>query len=410
MASKEKQKKIVSNTAYTIGGALLMNGVLQVLVYPLLNRFMGSDQLGELLYLMGLVAILCPSVGQALNTSRLVVRRDYQVKNGDYNILLLLFGGVGTAVTLMVGKNSMTSVSVIFWTVLLLMTTIFRYYGDVEYRLNLNYRNYFNYYAVLTGGYVAGFGLYLLTKNWFLVFVTGEVAALIYLAATGTVFHGFFKRSSWFGTAFQRGGFLVVSYLITNLTLNIDRLVLEHLIGHLAVTQYYVTSLIGKTLVLLVAPVNTIIISYLTRNQERMGRKQFLQFTGIGVGVSLVFFTGSQIGTPLFVWLFYGDLYESVKGMMTVVNLSQILGVLSAYLFIVVLTFTEEKWQLILQIFHLVIITALVLLFTKNSGIMGFAEAVLIANTIRVAAVILLGFWKAGDRKAGDRKAQPLKQ
>ena len=307
--------------------------------------------------------------------------------------------------TLMVGKNSMTSVSVIFWTVLLLMTTIFRYYGDVEYRLNLNYRNYFNYYAVLTVGYVAGFGLYLLTKNWFLVFVTGEVAALIYLAATGTVFHGFFKRSRWFGTAFQRGGFLVVSYLITNLTLNIDRLVLEHLIGHLAVTQYYVTSLIGKTLVLLVAPVNTIIISYLTRNQERMGRKQFLQFTGIGVGVSLVFFIGSQIGTPLFVWLFYGDLYESVKGMMTVVNLSQILGVLSAYLFIVVLTFTEEKWQLILQIIHLVIITALVLLFTKNSGIMGFAEAVLIANAIRVAAVILLGF-----RKAGDRKAQPLKQ
>ena len=61
MASKEKNKKIVSNTAYTIGGALLMNGVLQVLVYPLLNRFMGSDQLGELLYLMGLVAILCPS-------------------------------------------------------------------------------------------------------------------------------------------------------------------------------------------------------------------------------------------------------------------------------------------------------------------------------------------------------------
>lgn len=136
-----------------------------------------------------------------------------------------------------------------------------------------------------------------------------------------------------------------------------------------------------------------------------MGRKQFLQFTGIGVGVSLVFFIGSQIGTPLFVGLFYGDLYESVKGMMTVVNLSQILGVLSAYLFIVVLTFTEEKWQLILQIIHLVIITALVLLFTKNSGIMGFAEAVLIANAIRVAAVILLGFWKAGDRKA-----QPLKQ
>ena len=396
MAAKTNQKRIVSNTAYTIGGALLMNGVLQVLVYPLLNRIMGSDQLGELLYLMGLVAILCPSVGQALNTSRLVVRRDYDVSNGDYNILLLLFGGVGTVVALVVAKTSMTTPLIILWTILLLMTTIFRYYGDVEYRLNLNYQKYFIYYTVLTVGYVAGFGLYLLTKNWFLVFITGETAAIIYLAATGTVFRGFFDRSRWFNKAFQRGGFLVFSYLITNLTLNIDRLVLENLIGHLAVTQYYVTSLIGKTLVLLVAPINTIIISYLTRKQERMNRKQFMMFTGIGIGVSLVFFICAQIGTPIFVKLFYGDLYDSVKEMITVVNLSQILGVLSAYLFIVVLTFTEEKWQLLLQIFHLVVIVALVLLFTESGGIMGFAEAVLIANAIRVAAVILLGLIKAG--------------
>ena len=396
MAAKTNQKRIVSNTAYTIGGALLMNGVLQIFVYPLLNRIMGSDQLGELLYLMGLVAILCPSVGQALNTSRLVVRRDYDVSNGDYNILLLLFGGVGTVVALVVAKTSMTTPMVILWTIILLMTTIFRYYGDVEYRLNLNYQKYFIYYTVLTVGYVAGFGLYLLTKNWFLVFITGEAAAIVYLAATGTVFRGFFDRSKWFGKAFQRGGFLVFSYLITNLTLNIDRLVLENLIGHLAVTQYYVTSLIGKTLVLLVAPINTIIISYLTRKQERMNRKQFMMFTGIGIGVSLVFFICAQIGTPIFVKLFYGDLYDSVKQMITVVNLSQILGVLSAYLFIVVLTFTEEKWQLLLQIFHLVVILALVLLFTGSGGIMGFAGAVLIANAIRVAAVILLGLVKAG--------------
>lgn len=405
MASKEKQKKIVSNTAYTIGGALLMNGVLQILIYPLLNRMMGSDQLGELLYLMGLVAILCPSVGQALNTSRLVVRRDYEVKNGDYNFLLLLFGGIGTVITLVVAKKSMVSLPVILWTAILLMTTIFRYYGDVEYRLNLNYKRYFIYYCVLTVGYVAGFGIYFLTENWFWVFVTGEVASLIYLGITGSVFHGFWKTSPFLGEAFRRGVFLVFSYLITNLTLNIDRLVLEHLIGHLAVTQYYVTSLIGKTLVLLVAPVNTIIISYLTRKKERMDRKQFLIFTGIGGAVSLAFFVGAQIGTPIFVKLFYGDLYESVRGMVTVVNLSQILGVFSAYLFIVVLTFTEEKWQLILQVVHLVVITALVLIFTQKRGIMGFAVSVLIANGVRVAAVILLGVWKAaGIQKQGNQK------
>lgn len=372
-----------------------MNGILQILVYPLLNRIMGSDQLGVLLYITGLVAILCPSVGQALNTSRLVVRRDHDVTNGDYNILLLLFGGIGSAVTIAVAHDTVNSVQLVLMTVILFMVTIFRYYGDVEYRLNLNYRRYFIYYAVLSAGYLAGFGLYFLTENWFLVFVTGEVAALAYLTVTGTVFDGFFKRSREFVHAFRRGGSLVFSYLITNLTLNIDRLVLAHLIGNLAVTQYYVTSLIGKTLVMFVAPINTIIISYLTRGQERIGRKKFVTFAGIGAAVSLVFFVGAQIGTPLFVKLFYGNLYDSVKPVITIVNLSQILGVLSAYLFIVVLTFTEEKWQLILQIIHLVLIVVLVLLFTGSSGIMGFAQAVLIANAVRVLAVIVLGLWKA---------------
>ena len=395
MASRERQKRIVSNTAYTIGGALLMNGVLQILVYPLLNRFMGSDQLGELLYLMGLVAILCPSVGQALNTSRLVVRRDYEVANGDYNILLLFFGGIGTAVSLFVAKDSMTSVPVVLWTVVLLMTTIFRYYGDVEYRLNLNYRRYFCYYAVLTAGYVAGFGVYLVTKNWFLVFVTGEAASLVYLAVTGTVFHGFFRRSPWFGKALERGGFLVFSYLITNLTLNIDRLALEHMIGHLAVTQYYVTSLIGKTLVLLVAPVNTIIISYLTRKQERMAGSSSYVYR-IGLGVSFVFFPwfpDRNAAVRLAV------LWRSVRICKRNDNGGQ---------------YKPDPWRAVGLSFYrgadlhrrkMAADPADLpsgadrmpgLIFTEQNGIMGFAAAVLIANAVRVAAVIFLGLWKSG--------------
>ena len=394
MKVKEQREKMIGNTAYTMGGALLMNGVLQLMIYPLLNRFMGSDQLGVLLYMMGLVAIVCPSVGQALNTSRLVVRRTYEVANGDYNRLLFLFGGIGTAVALTIAGKSLNTPWEAVLTAFLFMTTIFRYYGDVEYRLNLNYKKYFYYYVVLSVGYVIGFGLYLLTDNWFLIFLTGEALSLVYLAVTGTVFQQFFRISAYFKVAFQRGGFLVFSYLITNLTLNIDRLVLKTLISDLAVTQYYVTSLIGKTMVLLIAPVNTIIISYLTKRKENLNKKQFLLFVGVGAGVTLVFFVFAQIGTPLFIWLFYRDLYESVKHMVTIVNLTQILGLFSAYLFIVVLTFTEEKWQLILQVAHLVIITVLVLLSAGNHGIMGFAKAVLIANTIRVLAVIILGLLK----------------
>ena len=396
-----KKQKILSNTAFTIGGALLMNGFLQVVIYPLLHRYMGSEQLGNLLYIMGLAAIVCPSVGQALNTNRLVVRRDAAVSNGDYNRLLLLFGGIGTILSLVIavvteGNNSPVQ---LLMAAVLIMVTAFRYYGDVEYRLNLNYRNYFIYYCILTAGYGIGYLLYLLTGIWYLIFLTGEIAALFYLAVTGSVFGEFWKKSPFFIQAFRRGGFLLFSYLITNLTMNIDRLVLKNQIGSEAVTQYYVVSLIGKTLVLLVAPVNTILISYLTRREENLNRKQFLQFTAAGFGVAAAFFAATQVGTPLFVWLFYRGLFDTVRPIMTIVNLGQVLGLYSVYLFMVVLTFTKETWQVVLQVLHLVLIGILTLLWTKRTGMEGFCRAVLAANAVRVAAVVVLGVFKAENER-----------
>ena len=130
----------------TMGGLIFMNGVLQLIITPLLNRYMGAKQLGELLYITGLVAIICPSIGQALNTSRLVVRRSHEVTNGDYDWILLLFGVLGSSVALFMSRDSIRGIPVGIGVFALFMVTVFRYYGDVEYRLTLNYQRYFIYY------------------------------------------------------------------------------------------------------------------------------------------------------------------------------------------------------------------------------------------------------------------------
>lgn len=382
-----------------MGGMLVMNGVLQLIIYPLLNKELGAGKLGGLLYIMGLVAILCPSIGQALNTSRLVVRRDHPVTNGDYDWILLGFGAIGSFVALWMSRGSLDGIWMGVGVWALLMVTIFRYYGDVEYRLNLNYKRYFIYYALIAAGYLAGYGMYRLTGRWVLVFLIGEAAALIYVGCTGSVFRGFFTRSQSFQVALTRGFFLTMSYLVTNTTLNIDRLVLKELMGNVEVTQYYVVSLVGKTLVLIVAPINTIVISYLTKRKELLNRTQFLKMALAGGGVSLIFFLCAQIGTPLFVWLFYRDLFETVRGIMTIANLAQVLGLYSAFLFILVLTFTNEKWQLWLQVVHFVILTTAAVIGTKLYGMTGFAWAFLGANGLRVAMVVGLGVIKAKGRK-----------
>lgn len=398
-SSKKQKMSIASNTLYTMGGMILMNGVLQLLIYPLLNRQMGEAALGDLLYIMGLVAIVCPSIGQALNNSRLVVRRDHPVTNGDYNILLLVTGLIATVIAMIIGRESMTSLWIIIGVLILFMVTIFRYYGDVEYRLNLNYRRFFIYYVCISVGYLAGFGVFKLTGNWLFIFVIGEVAAIAYLAITGQVFKQFFIKSPAFSTATRRGLYLILSYFVTNTTLNMDRMILKPVLGNEAVTWYYVVSLVGKTMVLLVAPVNTIVISYLTKREKLLSKTQFLKMAGIGGVVSLLFFIASQIGTPLFVYLFYRNLYDTVKPLMTLANLAQVLGLYSAYLFILILTFVKEKWQLGLQALHFVVLTAAAFVCTKVWGIVGFSWALLGANVLRVAEVIILGFIKAENRR-----------
>lgn len=393
--TSNKKVQIASNTVYTIAGALVLNGVLQLLVYPQLNARMGAEANGTVLYIMGLVSILGPSIGQALNNARLVMRRECEVKNGDYNTLLILFGAIGTAVALIISRNSIKGIFFYVMTAALIMITIFRYYGDVEYRLTLNYKKYFIYYLLISVGYAAGFAVYLMHGSWFFIFLIGEAAAFAYLLLTGSVYNKFFVRSEYFAPAMKRGSILVLSYLVTNTTLNIDRLVLKNTLGGTAVTQYYVVSLIGKTLVLFIAPINTIIISYLTREKAALGRKRFLTFAGAGILVSFIFFLCCQIATPIFIRLFYPDLYESTRQLVTVVNISQILSMLSAYLFILVLTFTGEKWQLTLQTAHLMVLCLLIFITIGSGSLLTFSTAVLAANALRICAVLVLGFAKS---------------
>ena len=131
-----------------------MNGVMQPDHYAVAQPLYGSKAAGRTLYITGWLRIICPSVGQALNTSRLVVRRSHEVTNGDYDWILLLFGILGSGVALFMSRDS---ISGILWgsgVFAFVSADGFRYYGDVEYRLNLNYQRYFIYYLLIGIGYL----------------------------------------------------------------------------------------------------------------------------------------------------------------------------------------------------------------------------------------------------------------
>jgi len=395
----KNSNKIISNWLLNFSGIAIMNAVLQLIIFPFLNRQIGSEKFGIVLYLMAFVSIMSPSFGQAAMNARLVGRRNHDYKNGDFNIVLLLFCFITIAITLITAHSVLNGVlSNLLMSGVLLLTT-WRYYADVEFRMNLSFNKYFFYYLILSIGYILGYGFYLLTSSWYLIFITGELAALCYVWFIGHIFKPFLLKGKDKFSALKASVTLALSYLLFHLSLQLDRIILKSLIGNIAVSEYFVVSLIGKALVLLVSPLNAIILSYLSRSSKHIDRKTFGVYSGLIILGCMVFLAICQLVVPVFIRILYPDMYENIKNLIFIANLAQILSVASTTVFVIVLTFTKEIWQVILQLIHIVLFVIISIILTKLNGVEGFAIAALIANTIRLVSIILVGIVKASDRK-----------
>ena len=385
------QKKFATDFIWSIAALVTMNGVLQLLVYPLLNRHMGEAAFGNVLYVLGILAVIAPSVGLAANNIRLVESRNKTVLNLDLLLAMLPQLAVLGIVFFAVCKGYLGGVADFIMAALLVVLTTLRYYGDVEYRMTLNYKGYFIYYLVLSFGYTVGALLYPLTNSWILCFLLGEAAVWLLLVLKGHIYRPLQKSENTADVS-KKVLTLAVSYLLYNAVLNLDRVLLQHLIDSSTVTVYYVASLLGKTAALLVGPLNGVVIGYLTKGKTKpITQKSFLMVSGGILVAGAVLYLGITIVMPVFVKLLYPEIYSDVMAISLLANLSQIICFASSLLLTIMLTFCSEKWQLAIQAFYAASFLGLAFVMTKQSGVQGFVAASLIANLVRFVFTNILG-------------------
>ncbi len=388
---QKMQKKFATDFIWSIAALVTMNGVLQIFVYPLLNRQLGEAAFGNVLYVLGIVAVFAPSVGLAANNIRLVESRERQVSNGDSLLAMLPLLAVSGIIFFAVCNGYFVGVSDYIMAALLIVLTTLRYYGDVEYRMTLNYKGYFVYYLVLSLGYIIGVLLYPLTKSWLLCFLLGEAAVWLLLVVKGHIYKPLKRSENTFAVS-KKVLVLAASYLLVNMVLNLDRVLLQHLIDSSTVTVYYVASLLGKTAALLVGPLNGVVIGHLTKGKTKpITKKSFTLVSLVVLLVGAVLFAGISIVMPVFVKLLYPDIYTSVLSVSTLANLSQIICFASSLLLTIMLTFCSERWQLVIQLIYAIVFLGLSVLFTNSNGLQGFVTASLAANTLRLVFTVGAG-------------------
>ena len=389
---KKLGKSILKDSMWSIAGIVLMNVVAQFLIYPLWDKHLGSDEYGNILYLLSLMNIAAISLGTATNYARMCNKKE-TVKNRSY-LLILGGGAVLFGAAAIVGKGllglDLTTAGLF---ALLIGFTMWRFYADVEFRLSLNYKGYFLYYLLISIGYGIGALIFLKTKQWVPALLCGEILGVAFVLWKGKILRpdGLPEKAE-FSEVMTSVAALFGSNVIANLIFNGDRLILKFFIGGAAVTAYYLASLIGKTATLVTTPLNSVLIGYLMRYEGELKKKTFVALIGGAAAVSLVGMVGCYVASIILLPLLYPAEYEAVKPFLWLGNLAQIVYFVGNMISVLLLRFGKSRDQLFVNTFYAILFAVLCVPATYLWDLWGFCIAYLATTVGRIAFAFFLLF------------------
>jgi len=387
-----EKKQYISDFAYTVGSSLLLQAVLHLVIHPYINFRLGAEALGNIVFYMSIIYIFAQSFGHSLCQTRQVVRKDCQASNGDYNVIISVILLLSAVFGGLIGSFYLKGTELVFFVAILLFTVL-RYYATVEYRLKLNFKLCLVFFSILSVGYLVGAAVFTVTSQWYYVFLVGEAAVVIVFMLRGTIFKPE-TRTGNIPLIAKATASLGFSYLLVEITTNADRLILKNFIDAEAVSLFYVVSLIGKTLLMFVGPINNMTLSYASSGKKHQTKKGFLKTFTLYTAISLVFYLFCIVGTPIFVKLFYPNLYSQMQGLNLIVNAAQVINFAASLPIILILVELGSSYHLKVNLLFAVLYIPSAMLMTHFFGIWGYAWATVIVNIIRYVEVLLLGLLK----------------
>ena len=402
---------------YSILAVMIYNGVLQLLVYPMMNKLWGADIAGNVLYLLSIVSIMGASFGTGASYSRMVAKSERSHANGDYNTFLLIIFGISIVVSgvalYVVGNLGVFNYIQLF---VLMIFTVVRYYSDVEFRMTIRFREYFIFFVTVAAGYALGMLLLkmivategfgnvgYISENgaiggfWALPILLGELLAVLYVFFNGRILRSPFReKSESFDENLKSAFMLSGSNLVANIVLNSDRVLVRWFIGSSEVVTFYSATLVGKMVAMLTAPLNGVIISYLTGFDVKLTKKRLGIVTLLLAGIAIAGAIASTGVSYIFVRIMYPDIFDTAKQYFFIANFGQVLYFISGSLMVVILKTTGEKLQLVISVIYAIMFLLVVVPMTYYNGLWGIAWGLLVVNAARFVLVAVLGFKSKG--------------
>lgn len=386
-----KIKSFIKDFVLSASGIVIYNAVIQFAIYPYLQRTMGNRSFGTVLFWISIISLLAATFGTGCNYSRMMAQAEHKQPSGNYFYFLLysciIVSIVLGAFTWVRGEAPVFGLAMV---VLGCVTTL-RYYGDVTFRINTDYGRFSLYYILIGAGYLAGILLYRLTGFWMVIFVLGECLALIFGVLSVKEKRGGIKKNLYFREQFQSAFMLTVSQFFSNAMIQLDRILLETFTTGEEVTFFYVATLCGKLLALVSVPLNGVIIGYTAKYSGKVTKRMLCCFIAIMAGITFLFTGLGVFCSYVLIPILYPDVFAAIKPLLLIANLGQAVFISSGICQVVILKYTGEQLQLIINAVCVGLMCITGCFFVKKWGSYGMGIAVLCTALSRFVLTNLLG-------------------
>ena len=397
----KSKSNILMDFFYNTVGSLISVVVVQILIYPLLAKLLNSIEFGLLLTVMGIVNTIASALGNTLNNTRLIQNTKYNESNikGDFNLILVFANIVGYSITLFIGfqflEYDFATILLLSFLVVLIIT---KSYFIVAYRIVLNYRLNLLSNIVAAAGYLIGIYFVYKSTFWPLVFIVAEIFNIAFVLFTADLHKEPYKITPLLRETTGKYLLLIITSLLGNLLVYLDRLIIYPVLGGESVSIYTTASMFGKSLGLVMTPIAGVLLSYFAQKNFVMNRKKYWLINLLVLISSLVFFVFSYFVAPWFTGLLYPTLISQAREYILFANLAAIISVAANMIQPAVLRYAPTFWQVVKEIVYGIAYLGLGVFFLDSFGLLGFCWAAIIANIIRLILLCIIGSIYMGNK------------
>lgn len=389
-----KFKSISIDFVYNILSSLIITGVSQLVVYPVLaSRYSGSEY-GVILTVMGVINTLIVAFGNTLNNVRLIMATEYESKNkvGDFNLLAIAMSLTVFVCTIIISTLIFTTpiFEALGLALFAVLGTLKSYYC-VSFRLLLNYKKILAQHIIGAIGYLVGIWLLFFFPFWVLPFIITEIAQLGFIFKYSKLHQEPFRTTCLLKETSVKYSILIVTGFSSTLITYLDRLVIYPLLGAGAVSTYTVASYFGKSLGILMTPVAGVLLSYYSQKGFKMSSRLFWIFNCATIGIGVVFMAFSSIVAPPVTKFLYPSLYEDAQIYIFAANMAATINVLCSLTQASVLKFAPTWIQIIKEFAYGIVYVLFGYVLLNNYGLMGFCVSAITANIVKLLVLYVIG-------------------